>query len=116
MTAAGAALVYHAIARERDYRSLLDQGDKALRADDTYVAVEAYSGAVGLRPDSMLAHLRRAEAYQRRGEIEEAVRDFRTAASLDPTAVRPLDELGDLMYQRRRFQLAAEMYENCLKL
>src|SRR5207237_4094967 len=73
-------------------------------------------GAVALRPDSMLAHLRRAEAYQRRGEVEEAARDLRTAAALDPTATRPLDELGDVMYQRQRFRLAAEIYESCLKL
>src|SRR5439155_2050641 len=78
--------------------------------------LEAYSGAVALRPDSMLAHLRRAEAYQRRGEIEEAVRDFRMAAALDPTATRPLDELGDAMYQRQRYRVAAETYESCLKL
>ena len=116
LTAAGAAVAYHTAARERDYRALLARGDAALRDDQTYVALEAYSGAVALRPDSMLAHLRRAEAYQRRGEIDEAARDFRTAAALDPTATRPLDELGDLMCQRQRFRIAAEMYESCLKL
>jgi Tfp pilus assembly protein PilF len=116
LTAAGAAIAYHTAARERDYRALLARGDTALRADQTYVALEAYSGAVALQPDSMLAHLRRAEAYQRRGEVDEAARDFRTAAALDPTATRPLDELGDLMCQRQRFRIAAEMYESCLKL
>jgi tetratricopeptide (TPR) repeat protein len=116
LTAAGAALAYHTAARERDYRTLLARGDAALRADQTYVALEAYSGAVALRPDSMLAHLRRGEAYQRRGEVDEAARDFRTAAALDPTATRPLDELADLMYQRQRFRIAAETYESCLRL
>jgi Tfp pilus assembly protein PilF len=116
LTAVGAAVAYYTTARERDYRALLARGDAALRDDQTYVALEAYSGAVALRPDSMLAHLRRAEAYQRRGEIDEAARDFRTAAALDPTATRPLDELGDLMCQRQRFRVAAEMYESCLKL
>ena len=116
LTAVGAAVVYHATARERDYRALLARGDAALRADQTYVALEAYSGAVALRPDTMLAHLRRAEAYQRRAEVDEAARDFRTAAALDPTATRPLDELGDLMCQRQRFRVAAEMYESCLRL
>jgi tetratricopeptide (TPR) repeat protein len=116
LTAVGAALAYHTTARERDYRAALTRGDAALRSDQTYIAVEAYSGAVALRPDSMLAHLRRAEAYQRRGEVEEAARDFRTAAALDPTATRPLDELGDVMYQRQRYRLAAETYESCLKL
>lgn len=116
LTAVGAAVAYHTTARERDYRALLARGDAALRDDQTYVALEAYSGAVALRPDSMLAHLRRAEAYQRRGEMDEAARDFRTAAALDPTATRPLDELGDVMYQRQRYRVAAELYESCLKL
>jgi len=116
ITAVAAAVAYHTAARERDYRALLARGDAALRDDQTYVALEAYSGAVALRPDSMLAHLRRAEAYQRRGEMDEAARDFRTAAALDPTATRPLDELGDVMYQRQRFRLAAELFESCLKL
>src|SRR5919108_1178518 len=97
LTAAGASLAYYTAARERDYRALLARGEAALRDDQTYVALEAYSGAVALRPDSMLPHLRRAEAYQRRGEMDEAARDFRTAAALDATATRPLDELGDVM-------------------
>jgi len=116
LTAFVAGLEYHTADRERDSRALLARGYAALRGDQTFVALEAYSGAVALRPESMLAHLRRAEAYQRRGEIEEAARDFRTAAALDPTATRPLDELGDVMYQRQRFRLAAELYENCLKI
>jgi uncharacterized circularly permuted ATP-grasp superfamily protein len=46
------------------------------RIDDTFLDPEAF------RPDSMLAHLRLGETYQRRGDLEEAVREFRTAAAL----------------------------------
>jgi tetratricopeptide (TPR) repeat protein len=116
LTAVGAALAYHAATRERDYRGLLVRGDAALRDDQTYGALEAYDGALALRPDSMLAHLRRGETYQRRGDLERAARDYRTAAALDPTATRPLDELGDVMYQRQRFRLAAEAYERYVQL
>ena len=84
-------MAYQAAARERDYRALLARGDAALRDDQTFGAIEAYSGAMALRPDSMLAHLRRGETYQRRGELDAAARDFRTAAALDPTATRPLE-------------------------
>src|SRR6266849_2402821 len=100
LTAAGAALAYHAVTRERDYRRLLARGDAALRNDQTYEALEAYDGAIALRPDSMLAHLRRAQTYRRRGDLERATQDYRRAAALDPTATRPLDELGDVLYQR----------------
>ncbi len=115
LLAGGGVLVYQA-ARARDYRSLMTQGDAALAADQTFGAVEAYSGAVALRPDSMLAHLRRAETYQRRGDLEAAARDFRTAAGLDPTAPRPLNELGDVLYSLQRYSRAAETYEAYLRL
>jgi tetratricopeptide (TPR) repeat protein len=110
------AVAYLTAARDRDYRALLARGDSALRDDQTFGAIEAFSGAIALRPDSMLAHLRRGETYQRRGDLEAAARDFRMAAALDPTATRPLDELGDVMYQLQRFRRAGEIYESCLKL
>lgn len=120
-TAVSAALAYQAIARERDYRTLLARGDAALHADQSFAAIEAYSGAVALRPDSMLAHLRRAEAYQRRadasrGDLQAAARDLRTASTLDPNAVRPLEELGDVFYTTERYDRSADAYEGCLRL
>ena len=114
--ALGGAVANQAAVRDRNYRALLARGDTALRDDQTFGAIEAYSGAIALRPDSMLAHLRRAETYRRRGDLDAAARDFRTAAILDPTATRPLEELGDVLYQRQRFRRAAETYENSLKL
>ena len=116
LTAAGAALVYQSAARDRDYRVQLERGDEALRDEQTFAAIEAYSGAIGLRPDSMLAHLRRGETYQRRGDLEAAARDFQAAAKLDPTATRPLDELGDVRYLQQRFARAADIYERYLRL
>jgi Flp pilus assembly protein TadD len=102
LSAVALALAYQAAARERDYRALLALGDTALRDEQTFGAIEAYSGAIALRPDSMLPHLRRGETYQRRGELQEAARDFRAAATLDPTATRPLEALGDVLYEMKR--------------
>jgi tetratricopeptide (TPR) repeat protein len=116
VVAIAGAVAYQTAARERDYRGLLARGDSALRGDQTFVAIEAYSGAIALHPDSMLAHLRRGETYQRRGELDEAARDFRMAASLDPTATRPLEALGDVLYQMKRFDRAAETYASDLRL
>ncbi|MGE5245755.1 MAG: tetratricopeptide repeat protein [Betaproteobacteria bacterium] len=116
VAAAGAVLAYQVVARDHEYRRLLERGDAALAGDQTFGAIEAYSGAIALRPDSMLGHLRRAEAYQRRGEFEPAARDFRVAAALDPTAVRPLDELGDVRMQQQRYADAAETYTAALHL
>jgi tetratricopeptide (TPR) repeat protein len=115
LLATGTVAAYQ-VAREHDYRSLLARGEAALEADQTFGAIEAFSGAIALRPASMLAHLRRGETYERRGELEEAARDFRRAADLDPTAPRPLDELGDALYRLDRFARAADAYEAYLAL
>src|SRR5437764_6321752 len=118
-TAVGAASAYQAAARQRDYRTRLSRGDAALAQDQTFSAIEEYSGAIALRGDAMLAYLRRAETYQRRGDrgdLDAAVKDFRKAASLDTTATRPLEEMGDALYQQQRYQAAADAFTAYLKL
>jgi tetratricopeptide (TPR) repeat protein len=112
----GGALAYQAVNRERDYRALLGRGDAALRDVQALVAIEAYSGAIALRPDSTLAHLRRGETYRQLSDFVAAARDFRTAADLDPAATRPLEALGDALYQRQWFKHSAEIYEKRLRL
>jgi tetratricopeptide (TPR) repeat protein len=115
----GAILAYQEVTRQRDYSALLMRGDAALRDDQTFGAIEAYSGAIKLRPDSMLAYLRRGQTYQRRGDrgdLEAAARDFRTAAALDPAATRPLEALGDVLYQLQRYDRAADMYGRWVRL
>jgi len=116
IVAVAAASAYHAATRQRDYGMLLTRGDDALRDDQTFAAIEAYSGAIALRQDSMIAYLRRGQTYQRRGDLEHAVSDFRTAASLDPSATRPLEALGDVLYQLQRYDRAADAYDRFLRL
>ena len=104
LLAAGVAAVLAAtrVQREQDYQRLLQEGDRALSGGDLAAAVEAFTGALTMRPDSMLAYLRRGEAYRRRGadDLSSALRDLRTAASLDPTAPGPHEGLGDVAMAR----------------
>ena len=88
---------------------LLSRGDLALRDGQIFGAIEAFSGAIALRPESMLAHLRRGETYRQRGDLDAAARDFRKAVALDPSATRPLEALGDVLYRRQRFKGAADV-------
>jgi tetratricopeptide (TPR) repeat protein len=114
-----AAAVYEAAARQQAYRTYITQGDAALRGEQTFAAMEAYSGAIALRPDSMLAYLRRGETYERRaehGDLDLAARDFRTAASLDPTATRPLEEWGDVLFKLQRYDRAADAFDRCARI
>lgn len=116
LVAVGAVIAFQTAGRERSYRTLLARGDAAIGKGDTFGAIEAFSGAVALRPDSMLAHLRRGESYRLRGELEAAARDFRTASALDPRSPLPLEVLADVYYERQRFDRAIDTYERRLSL
>jgi tetratricopeptide (TPR) repeat protein len=109
-------LSWQAISRQREYGRLIAEGDRALAHDETFRAVESYSGAIALNRDSMLAYLKRGETYRRRGETGEALRDLRRAAELDPTATKPLELLGDLNASLERYARAQESYEAYLRL
>ncbi len=113
---AAAVLLYTTLTREAEYRRLIAQGETALAADQTFVAVEAFSGAIVLKPDSMLAHLRRGETYRRRGELSQALRDLRRASELDPASLKPLELVGDVNFALERYGRAAESYEAYLRL
>ncbi len=111
-----AAYGYGVTRREANYRELLLEGDAAAARDDLTAALEAFSAAVGVKPDSMAAYLKRGEVYHRRNELEAALRDLRRAADLDPTAPRPRELLGDVSYAMERFDRAADRYEEYLAL
>lgn len=95
VVAAGVLLVQRA-GRDRTYRDLLQAGQQALDSQNSYAAIEAFTGAITLRPDSMVAHFRRGQAYHAQHQDEQAVRDLREAERLDPDAPQPLIALGDL--------------------
>jgi tetratricopeptide (TPR) repeat protein len=116
LTAVGAALTVRTAAHDSQYRRLIARGEAALRDDQIPAALEAYSSAIALRPDSMLAHLRRGETYLRRGDLDAAGRDLQRASVLDGMAMRPLEELGDVRFLQHRFSRAAEIYEQALHL
>jgi tetratricopeptide (TPR) repeat protein len=113
--AIGAGL-FTAYATDREYARYITAGDEAVAANQSFRALESYSGAITLRPDSMLAHLKRGRAYGERGELEAAARDLRHAAALDPTATLPLELLGDTYLSMHRNERAAERFQAYLTL
>jgi tetratricopeptide (TPR) repeat protein len=105
-----AGVAYQAASSDREYQRLIGLGEASLAAGQTSVAVEAFSGAIALRPDSMLAYLKRGETYRHEGDLRAALRDLRTANGLDPTATRPLEQLGDVFTALQRHDRAADRY------
>jgi tetratricopeptide (TPR) repeat protein len=91
-----AVAVVRTIDGQRQYRQLLAAGEQALADGDAYAAIEAFSGALALRPDSMVAYYRRGEAYRAQNRTDEALTNFREANRRAPDAAEPLIALGDL--------------------
>jgi tetratricopeptide (TPR) repeat protein len=110
------AFVWLDARQQREYRRLLAVGDEAVARGQTLEAIEAFSGALTLKPASMIARLMRGETYRQRGEFASAVRDLSEAASLDPSAPRPLELLGDAHASMRQYAAAANDYERSLRL
>jgi tetratricopeptide (TPR) repeat protein len=117
MVVAVAALAgYLALRRDAQYQTLLAAGDEAVVVGDATAAIEAFSGAIALRSESMLGWLRRGEVYLRRGDHRLALRDLRRAVTLDPAALPPLELIGDTLMGLERYGRAADHYEAYLRL
>jgi tetratricopeptide (TPR) repeat protein len=110
------ALAYSALATEREFERLITEGDASVTARRYFQAIESYSGAIALRPDSMLAHLKRGAVYQSQAEFEAALRDLRQAVTIDPSALIALELLGDAVASLGRAERAAGHYEAYIAL
>jgi tetratricopeptide (TPR) repeat protein len=122
VTVAVAALVgagvlgWFEVRQAREFRRLLAVGDAALGHDQTSAAIEAYSGAIALRRDSMLGWLKRGDTYRRRGEYPPALRDLQQAVALDPTAPRPIELRGDVTDAIGQHARAVQLYSRFIAL
>lgn len=116
IVAVSAALAVVSLRNEREYTRLVAAGDTALAATDLGAAIEAYTGAITLNPDSMAAHLKRGLAYRQRRELDASLRDLRRASELDPTAPRVFEWQGDVNLDLGRFARAAERFEQSTRL
>ena len=108
--------LYTGVTRDREYHRLVATGDQAFLDEQTFLAIEAYSGAIALNRSSMLAYLKRGETYRQRGDLPAAMRDLSMAAQLDPTATRPLEQLGDTTYELEQYGAASEHYGRYVRL
>jgi Flp pilus assembly protein TadD len=103
-------LAIQRVEQDQRYRRLLSEGEQALGDGHGHRAIELFSGALVLRPQSMVAFYRRGEAYASEGLDAQAVRDLREAARLSPNAPQPLEALGKLFDDRGDPAQAAEWY------
>ena len=111
-----AVLAVVSVRTEREHARLVAAGDEALAAADLGGAIEAYTGAITLNPDSTAAHLKRGLAYRQRRELDAALRDLRLASELDPTSPRIFEWQGDVLLELGRHARAAERFERSVAL
>jgi tRNA A-37 threonylcarbamoyl transferase component Bud32 len=74
-----------------DPAALLELGYAQLRQGRAEEGLATIDRALALKPGSGLGHLYRAEALEKLGRVQEAVAEYRLAASLDPV-LRPLTQ------------------------
>jgi tetratricopeptide (TPR) repeat protein len=110
------ALAFTALTNEREFDRLMAEGDQAITNERPFQAIELYSGAITLKPDSVLAHFKRGSVYQTQNELEAALRDLRSAGDLDPSSLRVMESLGDVNAALGRHERAVERYEAFLAL
>ncbi|MBY0494124.1 MAG: tetratricopeptide repeat protein [Cyanobacteria bacterium] len=110
------ALAVGALRNEREFERLIAEGDAAVVAERPFQANEAYSGAIARKPDSMVAHFKRGAVYQSLNELENALRDFRSAADIDPSSLRAIESLGDVNVALGRHERAIERYDAFIAL
>ena len=108
------ALGWNDVRAERSFRRLLAQGDRAMAAGQTSVAVEAFSGAVALQAavDAALPEARRhisAPAGMGGGRAGPA-----TGHDAGPTAPQPLERLGDVAAATGRLDEAERFLRDSL--
>ncbi len=89
----GALYGYWAARRERTFRQLIDRGDAALARDDTFSAIESFSGAIALKNEAMLGYLKRGQAYRRRQLLDLGPRESPQTEKMDPAADAAIRDL-----------------------
>jgi tetratricopeptide (TPR) repeat protein len=83
------------------------------RYDD---ALAAYSKAIEIGPDSVLAWQGRAKAYRLKGDLDAATKDITRALQINPNSAGLRNDLGLIFVQRRQFDRAVEQYDAALRL
>jgi tetratricopeptide (TPR) repeat protein len=90
-------------------------GDCLAAAGDPEGAEAAFKEAVRVAPDGSETHLRLANLYFSTDRVEEAEGEYLAAASADVSYV-PVNELGLFLLRRNRFEDAAGILEQVVKL
>ena len=91
------------------------RGNKAL-LEEPQVAVDTFTKAIDLKPESTAAWFGRGNALYRLERYGEAIEAYAEAARLEPMDWKNWKRQGDALFQLERFDEALSMYDRALKL
>lgn len=108
-----------AMAQCRDaHLAHLERGHAALVDGRAQDAIQSYTAAIDMAPDSVVAHFNLGHAYSRQGEFAHAEEAFVAAAArlTGDARARSLYNLGNTLAQQMKLREALSAYQASLRL
>jgi tetratricopeptide (TPR) repeat protein len=95
-------------------KSFMDKAKDVFISKDYNRAIELYTSAINLNPNSSFAYNNRGRAYSRKKEYEKAITDFNTALSISPEYGAALNNLGVVFFEQKLLDKALEYFRKAL--
>lgn len=98
------------------YSVNLQRGLQQVKDNDYPAAVQSFTKAISLRPESAQAHYSRGTAYQRLEQYDAAMRDYSEALRLEPQMARAYLDTGACLVRLHRDPEAMIQFQKALEL
>ena len=103
--------------KEKSTDDIIDLANKEFNTTNYHSAIRLYTAAIlNSNKTSSRAYLNRSQAYIKLEKYNSAYSDAKNAVSLDMNNQKAHFRCGKAAYLMRKFNLALESYEKCLKL
>lgn len=92
------------------------RGDQAFNDEHYEDAINAYTAAISLNPDSAIAYSNRGSTYNRITQYEKAIEDCSKAIELDPNYSRAFNNRGFAYRHLKQYEKAIRDYNKAIDL
>ena len=99
-----------------DERPVIALGQLELRQHDAARAIAEFQQALKIDPDSLMASLGLAAAYQANGNTAAAEKGFEALAARDPQAPDVQEAVADLLAEQKLYAQAIQRYQTVLRI
>lgn len=100
----------------KDFNFYLSQGISSLNRSDYEGALEEFSRAIALNPNSARAHNLRGVAFFQLRNFNDAEEQFHKAVALDASYTEAYNNLGSVFFAKRQLDKAEDMFKKALSL